>query len=82
MGEQTIQQGFDSAELREFTRKLLADLHALEKMLADGCIESGVTRVGAEQELVLVDRDWRPAMWICSGPRSAYCRSPCRSPAW
>jgi CBS domain-containing protein/gamma-glutamylcysteine synthetase len=62
MGEHTIQQGFDSAELREFTRKLLADLHALERMLVDGCIESGVTRVGAEQELVLVDSDWRPAM--------------------
>jgi CBS domain-containing protein/gamma-glutamylcysteine synthetase len=61
MGEQTIQHGTDSAELREFTRKLLADLHALEKMLADGQIESGVTRIGAEQELVLVDADWQPA---------------------
>ena len=61
MGEQTIQHGTDSAELREFTRKLLADLHALEKMLVDGQIESGVTRIGAEQELVLVDADWRPA---------------------
>jgi CBS domain-containing protein len=62
MGEQKVQHGSDSEELREFTRKLLADLHALERMLADGVIESGVTRVGAEQELVLVDSNWRPAM--------------------
>ena len=62
MGDHTIQRGFDSAELREFTRKLLADLNALERMLQEGRIESGVTRVGAEQELVLVDSDWRPAM--------------------
>ncbi|MDH3254423.1 MAG: CBS domain-containing protein [Acidobacteriota bacterium] len=62
MGEQTIKHGSDSAELREFTRKLLADLHALERMLADNVIESGVTRLGAEQELALVDEDWRPAM--------------------
>ena len=31
------------------------------QMLADGQIESGVRRIGAEQELVLADRAWRPA---------------------
>jgi len=47
--------------LREFTRKLLADLRALELMLAQGAIETGVRRIGAEQELFLLDRHYRPA---------------------
>ena len=47
--------------LREFTRKLLADLRALELMLERGQIESGVRRIGAEQELFLLDRHFRPA---------------------
>jgi len=40
---------------------LLADLVALERMLEDGQIESGVRRIGAEQEMFLVDRQLRPA---------------------
>jgi CBS domain-containing protein/gamma-glutamyl:cysteine ligase YbdK (ATP-grasp superfamily) len=46
---------------RQFTNALLRDLHALGGMLADGRIESGVRRIGAEQEMFLVDRSWRPA---------------------
>ena len=48
-------------ELRVFTRALLRDLQALERLLADSMIESGVRRFGAEQELFLVDEAWRPA---------------------
>ncbi|HEY3580639.1 MAG TPA: CBS domain-containing protein, partial [Pyrinomonadaceae bacterium] len=40
---------------------LLEDLGALACMLEEGCIESGVTRIGAEQEMFLVDRHLRPA---------------------
>ena len=48
-----------SAErLRQFTRKLLTDLRAIEKMLDSGAIESGVRRIGAEQELFLVNKRW------------------------
>ena len=46
---------------RDFTRKLLADLRALELLLDHGFLESGVRRIGVEQELFLVDRRWRPA---------------------
>src|ERR1043166_4758168 len=42
-------------------RALLEDLSALAYMLEDGCIESGVTRIGAEQEMFLIDRYLRPA---------------------
>jgi CBS domain-containing protein/gamma-glutamylcysteine synthetase len=62
MGFQTAgTDGQDAASLRSFTRKLLADLRALETMLESGAIEQGVRRIGAEQELFLVDRHYRPA---------------------
>ena len=40
--------------IRGFTRAILRDLQALEKMLAEGMIESGVRRFGAELEVFLV----------------------------
>ncbi len=62
MGRQDAgSEGQDAERLRAFTRKLLADLRALESMLESGAIESGVRRIGAEQELFLLDRDYRPA---------------------
>ena len=51
----------DAASLRAFTRHLLADLRALELMLRNGLLESGVRRIGAEQEMFLLDRHFRPA---------------------
>ena len=47
--------------IRLFTRALLRDLQALDRILAEGLIESGVRRFGAEQEMFLVDRACRPA---------------------
>ncbi len=46
---------------RNFMRALLADLRALERMLAEGLFEQGVARIGAEQELFLVDKALHPA---------------------
>lgn len=40
---------------------VLRDLRALARMIDDGLIESGVRRIGTEQELFLVDRQYRPA---------------------
>jgi len=51
----------DAEGHRLFTRALVRDLQALERMLAEGRIESGVRRFGIEQELFLVDPGWRPA---------------------
>ncbi len=42
-------------------RALIGDLHAVERMLAEGLFERGVSRIGAEQELFLVDRAYHPA---------------------
>src|SRR5262245_52562804 len=47
--------------LRVFTKRLLRDVAALEHMLDKELIEEGVRRIGAEQEVFLVDRDYRPA---------------------
>lgn len=61
MGTQDVKTQTDAEERREFTKILLNDLRALEHMLDHGQIESGVRRIGAEQELFLVDRNWRAA---------------------
>ena len=42
-------------------RSLLTDVSALERMIEAGRIESGVRRIGAEQEMFLIDRAMRPA---------------------
>ena len=60
MGEHDVKE-LDSQSLRAFTRKLLGDLQALDLMLQHGAIETGVRRIGAEQELFLVDRGFSPA---------------------
>lgn len=57
-----IQGGASSQELRAFTKALLQDVQAIERMIAEGLIESGVRRIGAEQEMFLVDRAMHPAL--------------------
>ncbi len=60
MGMQDVQQA-DAAELREFMKRLLRDIRALEKMLEEGLVETGVRRIGAEQELFIVDEAYQAA---------------------
>ncbi|HEX7176972.1 MAG TPA: glutamate-cysteine ligase family protein, partial [Pyrinomonadaceae bacterium] len=61
MGEHHVETSSDDCKVRAFMRALLNDLGALERMLDEGRIESGVRRIGAEQEMFLVDRHMRPA---------------------
>ena len=51
----------EKGSARAFTKALLKDLQALEQMLGEGLIESGVRRFGCEQEMFLVNQAWRPA---------------------
>lgn len=51
----------DPETIRVFTRAVLRDLQALERMLREGRVEEGPRRFGAEQELFLVGSGWRPA---------------------
>jgi CBS domain-containing protein len=46
---------------RLFTQAVLTDLRALERMLAEKVFETGEPRIGAEQELFLVDREYHPS---------------------
>lgn len=61
MGEHNIDQESDDLKLRAFMKALLDDLRALEQMLDAGLIEEGIHRIGAEQEMFLVDRNSRPS---------------------
>jgi CBS domain-containing protein len=61
LGEKDIRIELDSSELRVFTQALLKDVRALEQLLQGDRIESGVRRIGLEQELFLVDDMWHPA---------------------
>ena len=61
MGEHNVDQQFDEKTSQAFMKALLEDLHALEFMTATDRLETGVTRIGAEQEMFLVDRNMRPA---------------------
>jgi CBS domain-containing protein len=54
-------EDFSEENLRAFMRRLLDDVHALEEMLDGGMLETGVRRIGAEQEMFLVDRQGSPA---------------------
>jgi len=59
MGRHDLPSGFTDEQLRAFMKAILADVHAVERMLAGDHFESGVRRIGAEQEMFLVDRTGR-----------------------
>lgn len=62
MGEQAITQFSDSNQKRAFTKRLLEDIRALDYMLENNMIERNTSRIGAEQELVLLDNQYMPAL--------------------
>ncbi len=45
----------EGASRREYMQGLLRDLRGMERMVAEGHFERGVSRIGAEQEMFLVD---------------------------
>ncbi|PQJ33749.1 hypothetical protein BSZ35_03255 [Salinibacter sp. 10B] len=61
MGEHNVHRDADPSVLREFTNHLIQDVRALELMLHEDMFESGVRRIGAEQELFMVDERGAPA---------------------
>jgi len=62
MGERSVESGQDGPGHRRFMRHLLDDLRALETLIGDNLLENDVRRIGAEQELFIVDGHWRPAL--------------------
>ena len=55
MGDQKVSTESGGSEMRQFTKSVLNDLQALEKMLEGGMFEDDKLRIGAEQEMFLVD---------------------------
>jgi CBS domain-containing protein len=61
MGKFEVTPQTSPEQLRLFTRRVLRDIRALEQMIERGLIETGIRRIGAEQEMFLTDRSGRPA---------------------
>ena len=61
MGQTDVEIGGEGEKARLYMKALLRDLKALEMMHERGMIESGVSRIGAEQEMFLVGGNWRPS---------------------
>src|SRR5262245_45735538 len=64
MGEKQVSTETDEGRFRNFTRSVLSDLKALEMMLDARMFEENVLRIGAEQELFLVDESMHPAPMV------------------
>lgn len=56
MGEQKVSLVSDQKQMQKFVKSLLNDVTALEFMLDNDWFESDVIRIGAEQEMVMVDK--------------------------
>jgi len=62
MGEQRVSKLSNRRKMHSFTRSLLRDIRALEEMLAKDMFDNSVTRIGAEQEMVMIDnQSYKPA---------------------
>ena len=62
MGEQNVSLAKNKAQLQSFVKNLLKDIQALELMLKDEVFENNIRRIGAEQEMCLVNtKNHKPA---------------------
>lgn len=62
MGEQKVLLASDEMIMQRFVRNLLRDVRAFEYMLDNNWFESDIIRIGAEQEMCLVDtKTFKPA---------------------
>lgn len=62
MGEQKLSIAKEPESRKLFLKHLLHDVEAIDEMLQNGQIESGISRIGAEQEFCLVDKYFKPSM--------------------
>jgi CBS domain-containing protein/gamma-glutamylcysteine synthetase len=64
MGEERVKlmNKQDAGQMQAFMHSLLNDVRALEYMLDNDWFESGIKRIGAEQEMCLVDKYGKPRL--------------------
>ncbi|TAE52091.1 MAG: CBS domain-containing protein, partial [Bacteroidetes bacterium] len=60
MGNLNVKLVQNQQEEQQFVRYILRDLQALERMIREGWFETEPIRIGAEQEMCLVDRSLKP----------------------
>ena len=56
MGEQNVSLPSDQGNMRRFVKNLLNDVKAVEYMLEHNWFEDDIIRIGAEQEMCLIDK--------------------------
>lgn len=61
MGDLNVRIVSNQKQLNNFTKYLLKDLQALEKMLDEGWFNTSPIHIGAEQEMCLVDENYKPS---------------------
>ena len=62
MGEQKVTLLKDQRNMNRFVKMLLEDVESMEHMIQNNWFESDITRIGAEQEMVLIDKaTYKPA---------------------
>lgn len=61
MGDLNVKLVSTRPQLNNFTRRLLRDIHAMERMLEEGWFNEGPIHIGAEQEICIVDSHYKPA---------------------
>lgn len=61
MGAKGVRIASSQEELNTFTRQLLGDVQAMEYMLEQGWFENDDIKIGAEQEICLIDEHGKPA---------------------
>ena len=50
----------DRTDIQKFTHHIYQDIKALELLIENDQFEKGITRIGAEQEIALIDSSFRP----------------------
>ncbi|WP_397446579.1 CBS domain-containing protein [Polaribacter sp. R77954] len=61
MGSQSVIAIKTQKDRKDFIKNVLNDLEAFQYMLEHNLFEKGIVRVGAEQEICIVDKDYRPS---------------------
>ncbi|MBT28251.1 MAG: CBS domain-containing protein [Thalassobius sp.] len=61
MGVKGVRVARTQEELNGFTRNLLKDVQALERMLNEDLFDKEEIKIGAEQEICLIDENFKPA---------------------
>lgn len=62
MGEQKVSKLKGKRKMQRFVKALLSDIHALEYMIENDWFDTGISRLGAEQEMVMVSSStFKPA---------------------